>query len=122
MGDERRDCLEAYVSGKVLERIAEAHGVAIEEVFTAAKSSAALAVDIAEFVHNQASAVGIAIAILSPETILLGGGICEMPDFPREDLVQAIGSSFPFKQTGQTLEVRWSTLGWQSVLYGATIP
>ena len=121
LGEERPDCLEAYISGKVLERIAKAHRVAIADVFTAAKTISALAEDIADFIRNQASAVGIAVAILSPETILLGGGICEMPDFPREDLVQAIGTTFPFEKTGRPPAIGWAALGWQSVLHGAPI-
>jgi predicted NBD/HSP70 family sugar kinase len=121
LGDNRTECLEAYVSGKVLEQIASEHGVAIGDVFTAAKSNPALADHVADFVRNQANAVGSAVAILSPETILLGGGICEMPHFPKEELVTAIQNSFPFEQIGQVLDVRWATLGWQSVLYGAPL-
>ena len=121
LGEDRSDCLEAYVSGKVLERIAQAHSVAIAEVFTAAKTNAALAEDVADFIQNQASAIATAIAILSPETILLGGGICEMTDFPREELVRKIEGSFPFAHTGQRPDVRWANLGWQSVLYGAPL-
>jgi allose kinase len=121
LGAERAECLEAYVSGKVLERIAEEHGVAISDVFTAAKRKPALAEDVADFVRNQANAVRTAIAVLSPETILLGGGICDMLDFPREELASAIEHSFPFAHIGQPLIVRWATLGWQSVLYGAPL-
>ena len=121
LGANRAECLEAYVSGKVLEEIASAHGVAIGNVFTAARRNPALADHVADFVRNQANAVGSAVAILSPETILLGGGICEMPDFPKPELVAAIQSSFPFEQIGQVVDVRWATLGWQSVLYGAPL-
>jgi predicted NBD/HSP70 family sugar kinase len=118
---DRTECLEAYVSGKVLERIAEEHVVPISQVFTAAKFNPRLAEHIADFVRNQANAVGSAIAVLSPGMILLGGGICDMLDFPREELVIAIERSFPFEQIGQPLVVRWATLGWQSVLYGAPL-
>ena len=121
LGANRAECLEAYVSGKVLEQIASAHGVAIGNVFTAARRNPALADHVADFVRNRANAVGSAVAILSPETILLGGGICEMPDFPKPELVAAIQSSFPFEQIGQVVDVRWATLGWQSVLYGAPL-
>jgi predicted NBD/HSP70 family sugar kinase len=121
LGGDRSECLEAYVSGKVLERIAEAHGVGIADVFTAAKSNATLSEDVAEFVRNQANAVGIAVAILSPKTILLGGGICEMADFPREELQQAVERSSPFEKIGQMPDIRWASLGWQSVLYGASL-
>jgi predicted NBD/HSP70 family sugar kinase len=121
LGTERTECLEAYVSGKVLERIAQEHGVAISEVFTAAYHNPGLAEHVTEFVRNQANAVGSAIAILSPETILLGGGICAMPGFPREKLATAIQNTFPFERTGQPLILRWAALGWQSVLYGASL-
>jgi allose kinase len=109
---ERAECLEAYVSGKVLEQIAREHGVAIADVFTVAWTNNALAADLATFVRNQANAVGSAVAILSPETVLLGGGICEMPHFPKEELIAAVRNSFPFEQTGQVLDLRWATLGW----------
>jgi predicted NBD/HSP70 family sugar kinase len=121
LGSDRTECLEGYVSGKVLEQIASEHDVAIGDVFTAAKTNRALADHVADFIRNQANAVGSAVAILSPETILLGGGICEMPDFPKQELVATIRDSFPFEQIGQTLDVRWATLGWQSVLYGAPV-
>ncbi len=121
LGTDRTECLEAYVSGKVLERIAQEHCVAIADVFSAAKHNQALGEHVAEFVRNQANAVGCAIAVLSPETVLLGGGICDMREFPREQLASAIQHSFPLEQIGQPLVVQWATLGWQSVLHGAPL-
>ncbi len=119
LGVERTGCLESYVSGKVLERIAQEHGVAIPDVFSAARHNPVLGEHVADFVRNQANAVGSAIAVLSPETVLLGGGICDMREFPREELASAVERSFPFDQIGQPLVVQWATLGWQSVLHGA---
>lgn len=121
LGAERTECLEAYVSGKVLERIAQAHSVVVSDVFAAARDNPALGEHVADFVRNQANAVGSAIAVLSPETVLLGGGICDMREFPREELASAIEQSFPFGQIGQPLVVQWATLGWQSVLHGAPL-
>ncbi len=80
-GSERNDCLEAYVSGQALQSIAEHHRVPIGEVFTAAIQKPDLSNDLHEFVRNQAFAVASSVAILSPETIVIGGGICEMPNF-----------------------------------------
>jgi predicted NBD/HSP70 family sugar kinase len=121
LGAERTECLEAYVSGKVLEHIAQAHSVVVSDVFAATRGNPALGEHVAEFVRNQANAVGCAIAVLSPETVLLGGGICDMREFPREELASAIEHSFPFEQIGQPLVVQWATLGWQSVLHGAPL-
>jgi allose kinase len=90
-------------------------------VFAAARHNPALGEHVADFVRNQANAVGSAIAVLSPETVLIGGGICDMREFPREELASAIGHSFPFEQIGQPLVVQWAMLGWQSVLHGAPL-
>ena len=69
---------------------------------------------------NQAYAIATAIAILSPETVVLGGGICEMRDFPKAQLVAELEQLFPFLSTGRPLDLRWASLGWRSVLHGAT--
>jgi len=117
---ERGECLEAYVSGKALERIAEYHQVPIEDVFRASAQASELANHLREFVTNQAFAIATAIAVLSPETVVLGGGICEMRDFPKARLISELEQSFPFLSTGRPLDLRWAGLGWRSVLHGAT--
>ncbi len=120
VGSERSECLEAYVSGKALQHIAEHHRVLIGDAFTASSQNPELANDLREFVRNQASAIASAVAILSPETIVLGGGICEMPNFPKAQLVSELEELFPFVHTGRPLDLRWASLGWRSVLYGAS--
>ncbi len=116
---ERNDCLEAYVSGQALQAIAEHHRVPIREVFTASPLRPELSSDLHEFVKNQAFAVASAVAILSPETVVIGGGICEMPNFPKAELESELEDRFPFVHTGRPLDLRWASLGWRSVLYGA---
>jgi predicted NBD/HSP70 family sugar kinase len=120
VGSDRSECLEAYVSGKALEHIAEHHQVSIGDVFTASAQKPELANDLREFVRNQASAVATAVAILSPETIVLGGGICEMHNFPKAQLASELEERFPFVHTGRPLDLRWTSLGWRSVLHGAS--
>jgi predicted NBD/HSP70 family sugar kinase len=117
---ERGECLEAYVSGKALERMAEHHQVPIEDVFRASVQASELSHHLREFVANQAYAIATAIAILSPETVVLGGGICEMRDFPKAQLVSELEQRFAFLHTGRPLDLRWASLGWRSVLHGAT--
>jgi len=119
VGSERNDCLEAYVSGQALQAIAEHHRVPIGEVFTASALRPELSSDLREFVKNQAFAVASAVAILSPETVVIGGGICEMPNFPKAELESELEERFPFVHTGRPLDLRWASLGWRSVLYGA---
>jgi predicted NBD/HSP70 family sugar kinase len=118
---ERGDCLEAYASGKALERIAQHHQLPIEDVFRASAQASERSAHLQEFVTNQAFAIATAIAILSPETVVLGGGICEMEGFPKAQLVSQLEQSFPFLNIGRPLDLRWASLGWQSVLHGATL-
>lgn len=120
VGSERNACLEAYVSGQALQAIAEHHRVPIGDVFTVAALKPDLSDDLREFVRNQAFAVASAVAILSPETVVIGGGICEMPNFPRAELESELEERFPFVHTGRPLDLRWASLGWRSVLYGAS--
>jgi predicted NBD/HSP70 family sugar kinase len=118
---ERGECLEAYISGKALERIAEHHQVPIGDVFRTSAQASELSNHLREFVTNQAFAVATAIAVLSPQTVVLGGGICEMRDFPKAQLVSELEQSFPFLSVGGPLDLRWASLGWRSVLHGATL-
>jgi len=115
------DCLETYVSGRALRVIADTHGTPIETIFTVVSRdpSTALAAEVNRFVLGQAMAVGIASALFSPDIFVLGGGVCEMADFPRKYLHDMIESKAPFKQTGRPMDLRWAELGWRGVLYGA---
>jgi predicted NBD/HSP70 family sugar kinase len=117
---ERGECLEAYISGKALQRIAEHHQVPIEDVFKVSAQASKVSTHLSEFVTNQCFAIATAIAVLSPETVILGGGICEMRDFPKVELVKELVQSFPFVSIGRPLDLRWASLGWRSVLHGAT--
>ena len=118
---ERGECLEAYVSGTALQHIAEHHQVPIKDVFRASAQASELSNHLREFVTNQVFAIATAIAVLSPETLVLGGGICEMKDFPKAQLVKELEQSFPFLSIGRPLDLRWASLGWRSVLHGATL-
>ncbi len=118
---ERNDCLEAYVSGQALQSITEYHRVPIGEVFTAAIQKPDLCNELHEFVRTQAFAVASAVAILSPETVVIGGGICEMPNFPKAELESELEERFPFVHTGRPLDLRWASLGWRSVPHGAAL-
>jgi allose kinase len=90
-------------------------------VFRASAQASELSDHLREFVTNQVFAIATAIAVLSPETVILGGGICEMRDFPKAQLVTELEQSFPFISIGRPLDLRWASLGWRSVLHGATL-
>lgn len=115
----RTDCLEAYCSGRVLQDIAVRHGLVVGEVFIAAAANPALADELATFIRWQAFAVGCAVAMVSPGTILLGGGIVEMEGFPRDRLTCLVAEHAPIAETGRRMDLRWAELGWAATLYGA---
>jgi len=115
------DCLETYVSGRALRVIADAHQTPIETIFSvvARHPQTPLATAVDRFVRDQARAVGIASVLFSPDVLVLGGGVCEMTDFPRARLHDLIEEKAPFAQTGRPMDLRWAQLGWRGVLHGA---
>jgi allose kinase len=117
----RTDCLETYVSGRVLREIAGRHGVPIEEVFLRADATGGLKADIDAFVRDQAIATGIAISLFSPDAVLLGGGICRMAGFPADRLAALVAEHSTSSQTGVALDIRWARLGWKAVLHGSEL-
>ncbi|SOE74543.1 Sugar kinase of the NBD/HSP70 family, may contain an N-terminal HTH domain [Burkholderia sp. OK233] len=117
--DVRPDCLEAYASGRALQGIADRYGVAIELIFRESGSNAALAQELDRFVRYQAITVGMAVAMVSPATILLGGGVMDMDGYPREKLAEHIERLTPVVETGRSMDLRWCEHGWLAVLHGA---
>lgn len=114
----RTDCLETYVSGRALEVIAERYGVPVTEVFVQSLRIPGLGADIDRFVRDQALAIGTAVALFSPATIVLGGGVCAIDAFPRRQLEEQVALRSPFAETGRPMDLRWAELGWRAVLYG----
>lgn len=113
------DCLEAYASGRALQEIADRYQTPISSLFQSAGANASLEEELHRFVTYQAFAVSVGIAMMSPATTLLGGGVLEMPGFPRERLVQLVERYAPVSETGRALDLRWCDHGWGAVLHGA---
>lgn len=115
----RTDCLEAYASGRALEDLARHHGETAETVFRAADGKPALQAALDQFVRDQAFGVATAVAMLSPGTIVLGGGVLNIDGYPRNTLSALIAAHAPISETGRPMDLRWAAHGWSSVLYGA---
>jgi len=113
----RTDCLETYVSGAALQAIAARNKISVPDVFVSPDS--AVKDEVAGFLRDFAIAVGIAIALFSPDCVLLGGGICEMVGFPKLQVAESIASNAPYDEMGMKMDLRWASLGWESVLVGA---
>lgn len=117
----RTDCLEAYVSGRVLSEIARRHGVPIEEIFLRADAAPALKGEIDAFVRDQAMAIGMTFSLFSPDAVLLGGGLCGMRGFPAARLAALVAEHSTASEMGVALDIRWAKLGWEAVLHGAEL-
>ncbi|HEX4766674.1 MAG TPA: ROK family protein [Lichenihabitans sp.] len=117
----RTDCLEAYASGRALQEIADRHGEAIGTVFSATARKPALADEMALFVRHQAFAVATAVALFSPQTIVLGGGVLDIDGYPRGRLGELVEAHAPIAETGRPMDLRWARHGWTSVLHGAPL-
>lgn len=111
--------IEDYASGRALQGIASRHGTPIGEVFKNGDSDLPLGLELDRFVRYQALAVSSAVAALSPETIVLGGGVLDIAGYPKGRLQELIAANAPWAKTGVPMDLRWATLGWGSVLHGA---
>lgn len=117
----RTDCLEAYVSGRVLSAIATRHRVPIADVFLHADAIPALEADLDAFVRDQALAIGTAFSLFSPDAVLLGGGLCRMAGFPAQRLTALVAEHSTASEIGVPLDIRWARLGWEAALHGAEL-
>ena len=113
------DCLEAYVSGRTLQAIADRHGVDISRVFVEAAGRQDLAAALDEFIADLLIVIDIGMYLFSPDTVLLGGGLCEMADFPRQRIEARLRQYIPSRDAGISMNVRWASLGWKAALHGA---
>ena len=77
-------CVETLVSGVILKKIHQEYfsDTPFEQLFTMQREKEPLV----EFVHNLAIAIAIEINLLDVTNIILGGGVINMVDFPREQL------------------------------------
>jgi predicted NBD/HSP70 family sugar kinase len=111
------DSLEIYASGRRLNQLADLHGLPVESLF-AQTGNDRLAADLASFVRDQAFAVAATLLMLCPQTLVLGGGVLDMPGYPREALAAHIRAraSLPPQRS---LDIRFASLGWRAVLDAA---
>lgn len=87
-GCGNRGCMEAFAGGKALARIQQEHfsETPIGDLFTRHGKDQILLC----FIDGMATAVTTEINILDPDYILVGGGVLNMKDFPRDLLDERI--------------------------------
>ena len=115
----RRDRAEVYASGRTLSSLADRHMIEVGQIFSAAKSNRKLANDLSPFIRDQAFAIASAIALLSPRVVLIGGGVVQMADYPKDELRAVVAEHLPLPATISPLDLRWARLGWEAAVWGA---
>lgn len=110
--------LEDRASGRALSELAVKHGVGVEALFRVAAGRPDLKQDLSRIVTIQAKAISTAVSLFSPQVIVLGGGVFEMDLYPRRKLEEQVKGMFSPKSVVHP-EVRWSSLGWRSAIFGA---
>lgn len=78
----KRGCCECYSSGWRLQEIRECYypDTKIQDIFTLHREEE----PVKEFVRACANIYAIVATIFNPDTLIVGGGVMEMADFPRE--------------------------------------
>ena len=113
------DCLEAYACGHTLTALSGQFAVPVGEVFSRRNDHPDLERALFEFVRDQAYAVASAINILDPEVCVIGGGVPNMPDFPRETFRDTVLEHLRRPMPRETIKLKWAELGSSAVLPGA---
>lgn len=87
----KRGCCECYASGWRLQQIREEYypDTEIQDMFTLHRKEKPLK----EFVQACAHVYAVMATIFNPDTMIVGGGVPEMKDFPREDFEKAVNEN-----------------------------
>ena len=112
------DCVEAYASGHTLTALAEESGVPVQELFKR-RDDPALEEPLERFITFQAYAATSAATLLEPDMVLIGGGIPEMSEYPKDELEAKIRAHQQKPEPAKSLKIRWASLGDRAHLYGA---
>ncbi|MFK8083770.1 MAG: ROK family protein [Granulosicoccus sp.] len=113
-----KDCIEAYACGHTLLEIAQAHNCPVEEVFIK-ENRFELQKELDTFIQYQAYLIATLITLFVPDTILVGGGIPQMKEYPRDSLIKHVQAHLQKPYPAETTRIVWATLGNASILHGA---
>jgi len=112
------DCLEAYACGHTLRALAERHGLDLPYVFVKGDQHPA-APELDAFVRDLACALATGVNLFHPELALVGGGIPEMPGFPKGRFEEIFYAHLRRPVPAETVKLVWARLGSRASLYGA---
>lgn len=110
-------CAETRCSGKALEELAAEHFADedIKKIFTLHGDSEI----IREFIEDLAVPIATEINILDPDCSVIGGGVVDMQDFPKEILFNAIRTRVRKPYPEQSLNIIFTKHDQQSGVFGS---
>lgn len=114
-----KGCIEMYCCGKALEQLQKTcfADTALVELFTMRGSSR----ELDEFVHYMSVPVVAEVNILDPEAVVIGGGIVQMKDFPKDKLVGYILENVRKPYPADNLNIYFSEPSPANGIIGAAI-
>ena len=118
------DCVEAYACGSVLNRIADEAQISVGEIFTQGLAGLArpdLKPILDTFVDDLARTLSTGVNLFHPEVALVGGGVMEMPGFPKKHFQETFYAHLRRPIPAETVTLRWAELGSRASLYGAQV-
>lgn len=115
----RRDTLEVYASGRAIQEFAESRDIAVTEFFSNLSGDDEAAAWFETCLRDQIMHIATAVALMGPDVLILGGGVLDLPGYPRDRLEAGLRAYAPQHETGRYLRVMFSNLGWQAALLGS---
>jgi len=112
------DCVEAYASGRQLLHWSKQYAVPIQRLFVDAQTVPALAERLKEFLQDQATAIAIAITLIDPGLVVLGGGITQMAGYQIEKLIEMVRQRLQLPEPAHSVKFVQSALGRSAAIYG----
>lgn len=115
----KKACTECYASGRALRLIAEEHfpGTFIGDIFVKHGDAPV----VREFVEACALPIATQATIFDPDCIVIGGGVVDMPGFPKERLMELVRENTRQPLPAQGLEMVYSGQSKDMGVIGAAI-
>lgn len=113
------DCLEAHASGRILATQAQEASIPIADLFSIGWQRPDLHPILSQYVEDNATVIAMAIQVLDPEVVILGGGVPSMQGFPRQLLVDTIMKHLKRPAPHDFVGIKWTQLNETAFVYGA---
>ena len=114
------DCLEAYACGSVLKGLAEYAGLEVTTIFQTGREDLETSTHLDAFVRDLAFGLATAVNLFHPDLALVGGGVPNMPGFPKESFEQTFYAHLRRPIPATTVAFTWAGLGSEAALWGSS--